>query len=129
VSGQRRLHDGDAIRVGSTLLLFRDPAEHRSSIETATGGIEVTAELTPLQRRILIALCRPVADSGFAAPASNKAIADEVSLSVDAVKGHLRTLFAKLGVASLPQIQKRAALVERAFLLGLVTDEELRRGP
>lgn len=69
--------------------------------------------LTETQRRILTALCRPCADgSRYATPATNQEIADEVYLSVDAVKAHLRALFRKFGVEELPHNQKRARLVE-----------------
>ena len=79
--------------------------------------------LSETQRNVLDALCRPQRLAGpYAAPASNQQIADELYLSVDAVKTHLRTLFHKFGVEDLPQNQKRAKLVERAFQLGLVSE-------
>ena len=52
---------------------------------------------------MLVALCRPLKDSAYAAPATNKAIADEIHLSVDAVKAHLRVLFERFGLDELPQ--------------------------
>ena len=82
--------------------------------------------LSPTQCNILAALCRPYKDGAhYATPASNQAIADELFLSVDAVKTHLRTLFHKFHIEDLPQNQKRAKLVERAFSLGLVSRREL----
>ena len=70
-------------------------------------------QLTDTQHRILVALCRPTrAGNGFAPPATNQEIADEVFLSVDAVKAHLRTLYRKFGIEELPHNQKRARLVE-----------------
>lgn len=70
-------------------------------------------QLTDTQHRILVALCRPArAGNGFAPPATNQVIADEVFLSVDAVKAHLRTLYRKFGIEELPHNQKRARLVE-----------------
>ncbi|MDQ1692447.1 MAG: hypothetical protein QOD87_2555, partial [Pseudonocardiales bacterium] len=69
---------------------------------------------------------RPYGDSAqYAAPASNQTIAGELFLSVDAVKTHLRTLFQKFHIEDLPQNQKRAKLVERAFSLGLVSRRDL----
>ena len=62
----------------------------------------------------------------FAVPATNKQIADELFLSVDAVKSHLRPLFEKFALGDLPQNAKRAALVERALMLGIVTERDLR---
>jgi DNA-binding NarL/FixJ family response regulator len=75
---------------------------------------------------VLVALCRPFKEgAAFATPATNQQIADELTLSVDAVKTHLRALFEKFGVESLPQNQKRVALVERALQSGLVSEREL----
>jgi hypothetical protein len=75
-------------------------------------------QLTDTQHRILKALCRPVGGgSGFAPPATNQEIAEEVFLSVDAVKAHLRTLYRKYGIEDLPHNQKRARLAE-LFLEG-----------
>ena len=77
--------------------------------------------LTPTQRRILVSLCRPVRDSAFATPSTNREIAEEVFLSVDAVKAHLRVLFERFGLQDLPQNQKRARLAAVALLQGIVT--------
>jgi DNA-binding CsgD family transcriptional regulator len=57
----------------------------------------------------------------FATPATNKEIAEEVFLSVDAVKAHLRSLFERFGLENLPQNQKRARLAATALLQGIVT--------
>ncbi len=77
--------------------------------------------LTDTQHRILAALCRPIsAGNHFATPATNQEIAEEVFLSVDAVKGHLRTLYRKFGIEDLPHNQKRARLVELATRGGYI---------
>jgi hypothetical protein len=81
--------------------------------------------LTDTQLGILAALCRPIASGNhFATPATNQEIADEVFLSVDAVKGHLRTLYRKFGIEDLPHNQKRARLVELAIEGGYIKREE-----
>ncbi len=81
--------------------------------------------LTDTQLGILAALCRPIASGNhFATPATNQEIAGEVFLSVDAVKGHLRTLYRKFGIEDLPHNQKRARLVELAIEGGYVKREE-----
>ena len=56
--------------------------------------------LTPAQRRVLVALCRPYKESTFATPASNQQIADELTISVDAVKTTMRKLFELFGLSS-----------------------------
>ena len=120
INGRKRLSDGDAIRIGATVLLFRNP---RSGPEpTVRGSVGVTLEqLSDTQRRVLVALCRPYgASSHLASPASNQQISEELYLSLDAVKANLRAMYQLFGVARLPQNQKRAQLAERAITWGLV---------
>jgi DNA-binding NarL/FixJ family response regulator len=60
---------------------------------------------------VLVALCRPFKDAaGHGMPATNQQIADELVVSVDAVKSNLRALFSAFGIDDLPQNQKRATL-------------------
>jgi hypothetical protein len=85
--------------------------------------------LTDTQLGILAALCKPIASgNSFATPATNQEIAEEVFLSVDAVKGHLRTLYRKFGIEDLPHNQKRARLVELAIAGGYIR-QEVPTGP
>lgn len=126
VVGRRRLRDGDVLRVGQTVIVFRAPAI-AGATETEQGRPSLApATLSPAQRRVLIALCRPYKEPGqFTTPATNKQIAEEVVLTVEAVKTHLRVLSGKFGVQDLPQNQKRAKLVERAFQTGLISQRDL----
>jgi DNA-binding NarL/FixJ family response regulator len=82
-------------------------------------------QLTDTQRRVLVALCRPYRDGDFTTPATNQQIADELYLSVEAVKMHLRTLFGKFALGDLPQNQKRVRLAEAALQDGVVSRREL----
>lgn len=126
VRGHRRLRDGDAIRVGATVLVFRNPRDQESNATKPSSDLLRVVSLTDAQRRVLVALCRPFKDSAvFVTPPTNDQIAGELFLSVDAVKKHLRALFEKFGVEHLPQNEKRARLVERAFAGGLISDREL----
>ena len=124
VHGRRRLRDGDRLRFGRTVVLVRRPAdgEHRAT-ELAMPAVDAPVDLSVRQREVLTALCRPLMGSNpFAAPASNRQIAEELFLSVPAVKLHLRALFDKFGVEELPQNEKRLALVGRARASGLLAD-------
>ena len=125
LTGQRRLRDGDVIAVGSTALAFVAPEEGASQPTVTARGPHIGSALTPAQRRVLVALCRPYGQSAIAAPPSNREIADELVVSVDAVKATLRALFALFGVDQLPQNRKRAALVEAALRTGAVARREL----
>ena len=127
VSGRQRLRDGDRIRVGRTILAYR--AGGTAAVqETHTAGDAASAlSLTETQRRVLIALCRPFHERGsFAAPASNQQIAEELYLSVDAVKMHLSRLFAAFELAEVPQNQKRARLAECVLQYGVISERDLR---
>ena len=123
ISARRRLVDGDLIRVGATVMLFRAPP--RGPAPTVRAGTSVTADqLTDTQRKVLTALCRPYSGAAhLASPASNQQIADELYLSLDAVKANLRAMYQLFGVGALPQNQKRAQLAERAITWGLVRPE------
>ena len=133
VNGERiatrtRLEDRDLIAVGTTGILFRQPASPDSPGGTvAADPTREAMELTDSQRRVLIALCRPYGEGeSFATPATNRAIADEIHLSVDGVKGHLRVLFDRFGLGDLPQNEKRARLAEQALRSGSVRPSDLR---
>lgn len=124
VRGRRRLYDGDILRVGETLLSFCAPGGSTGSTSIVVEAA-LAHEVSPLQREVLRSLCRPYAERGSGPPATNKQIAAEVHLSIEAVKSHLRKLFQKFGLGDLPQNEKRARLVDQAFQLGLVTEREL----
>lgn len=126
ISGRKRLVDGDVLRFGRTVVEYRCPSEGSTAMTSSTPDMPTVDSLTEMQRKILLALCRPYkAGRDFATPASNHEIATEVFLSVDAVKAHLRTLFNRFEIGDLPQNQKRARLVECAFQWGLVAERDL----
>ena len=125
-TGRKRLRDGDEIRFGETIVVFRDPASVEAGETASAPEGPAVDQLTESQRRILLALCRPFKDgSSYATPATNKQIAEEVFLSVDAVKGHLRNLFDRFGLGDVPQNQKRVRLVELAIQRGLISIRDL----
>jgi predicted component of type VI protein secretion system len=125
LAGRRRLADGDALTFGDTIVVYRAPAEAVAETAPATGARAAVA-LSPAQRRVLVALCRPFgAAAPHATPATNRQIADELVLSVEAVKTHLRSLFDKFAVEDLPHNQKRARLVELALQSGTITARDL----
>jgi pSer/pThr/pTyr-binding forkhead associated (FHA) protein len=126
VGRRQRLRDGDVLKLGRTTMVFRDPASAGFS-ETHLGDSDVQPPaLSDAQRRVLTALCRPYKSQGpFTSPATNVQIAEELCLSVEAVKTHLRALFGRFNVDDLPQGHKRAKLVERAFVTGLISERDL----
>jgi hypothetical protein len=112
--GQRTLRDGDVIMVGDTMIGFRHP-ENEPILATVTVPTAAPPEVSDAQRRVLVALCRPIAGDAPSAPATNEQISTELFLSLSAVKGHLRVLFGRFGLEEAPQNQKRLLLAERAL--------------
>jgi DNA-binding CsgD family transcriptional regulator len=124
VIGHHRLKDRDRLCFGETYVEYRDPCvDDRESTERETdrpGAMPVS----PTQRQVLIALCRPVNDSIGALPATNRQIADEVHLSVHAVKAHLRILFERFSLTELPQNEKRARLAHAVLASGVLAPRD-----
>ena len=114
------------IRFGETTVTFRSPEvdDSRGTAVAIAGpdGRRPVEHSAPGPSRPVPPL---PAGTAFASPATNQQIADELFLSVDAVKTHLRVLFAKFGVEQLPQNQKRIRLVERAFYSGVISERDL----
>ncbi len=127
LAGRRRLRAGDRIRIGGALLTFHEFGGGTDDItRVSSGTVPTLRSLTETQRSVLIALCRPYKHGAtFASPASNQSIADELFLSVDAIKTHLRALFSKFGVEDLPQNQKRIRLAELALQSGIISERDL----
>jgi pSer/pThr/pTyr-binding forkhead associated (FHA) protein len=124
LAGRQRLNDGSLMRVGSTLIAFCAPAEPSASTVITDSGSGIVM-VSPAQRRVLVALCRPYLIDGTLSPPGNVALADELFLSVDSIKTHLRALFDAFDLGEATPRQKRAALVERAVRLGIVSSREL----
>jgi pSer/pThr/pTyr-binding forkhead associated (FHA) protein len=132
VHGRRRLRDGDVVRVGHTRLVFRRAvADGEPTYPDGETGDVFLRTLSPTQRRVVEALVRPLSGPwAVGPPATNETIAAEVHLSVDAVKGHLRTLYRRFGLDGLPQNQKRgrlAALLRAGGVTAAPADGALRR--
>ncbi len=124
VRGRIRLKDGDQLRFGKTLVAFREPVVTEGDttfLPEETPSLPITAT----QHNVLIALCRPLRDNPYATPATNSQISSEIHLGVDAIKVHLRSLYRRMGIETLPQNEKRARLAELAIHRGLINAKEL----
>ena len=121
----RRLRHGDEIRIGQTRLVYRDPLTAAGTVTEAEQGAPA---LTPRERDVLVALCRPLlARDMFTEPASTRSIADELVITQAAVKQHLANLYEKFGVAAADE-HRRARLANEALRRGAVSLSELRSG-
>jgi pSer/pThr/pTyr-binding forkhead associated (FHA) protein len=126
IHGRHKLSDGDVMRFGATTVLFRAPRSGGQGVTAAAPEESPAPAVSEAQRRVLVALCRPYKDApAFATPATNQRVAEELFLSLESVKSHMRALFAKFGLEELPQHEKRVRLVERALQSGVVSEQEL----
>lgn len=125
IRGRHRLSDRDRLCFGTTHVTFRESSGAEASESTARPpGAAGQIPLTEIQRKLLIALCRPIIESASTTPATNPQIAAEVHLSVDAVKAHMRDLFVRFGLGELPQNEKRNRLVVAVLASGLVAPHD-----
>jgi hypothetical protein len=124
--GRRRLNDRDVVRVGATELLYRDPVTGAGETPRVSGQAAV-AGITPGQRRVLVALCRPLLDASEpgATPPSNSELAGSLGVSTEAVRSQLKALFKLFELPDLPQNRKRAELARRAMASGVVVPRDL----
>ena len=123
--GRRRLRNGDVVRVGGTLIAYCAPDEPPAGTTSADDSGRALS-ISPAQRRVLVALCRPaLAENSYAAPPANAEPASELFLSVDSIKTHMKALFEAFELDDIPQSRKRATLVERALRLGVVTERDV----
>ena len=123
VIGRRRLRDKDRLVFGATAVTYRETSGGTTQTASAIDS-PAAIPLTPMQRKVLIALCRPVQASASATPATNRQIAEEVYLTVDAVKAHLRVLFERYGLSQRPQNEKRARLVAIVLDAGVLAPRD-----
>jgi len=123
IVGERALHPGDEILLGRLRLLFRGPARGQE-----TAAIAQPPPLTPRERDVLVALCRPLlTGDAFTEPASIRAMAAELVVSEAAVKQHLSRLYDKFDVGP-DADRKRVQLANAAVARGAVKLGDLRTG-
>ncbi|MCA1831840.1 MAG: FHA domain-containing protein [Actinomycetota bacterium] len=119
---ERALNTGDEILLGRLRIVFRGPPRAANK----TQALAEPPSLTPRERDVLVALCRPLLNaSAFTEPASIKAIAEDLVVSEAAVKQHLAHLYDKFGVLE-DEERRRVRLANAAVTLGAVTLGDLQ---
>ena len=114
----RALQHGDELRIGSTRLVYRI-SRPSADDQAVTLAREPAPPLTPREREVLVALCRPVFSGDvLGVPASTRSIAAELVVTEDAVKQHLLRLYQKLKIAEGPN--RRVRLANEIVARGLV---------
>jgi hypothetical protein len=121
---ERPVSSGDEIRVGSTSILFR--SDEPSSEPWTTVSPNPIPSVTPREREVLIALCRPMFSGDvFTEPASIRTIARELFVSEAAVKQHLVHLYDKFDIPGEAE-RRRVRLANEALRRNVVRVAELR---
>jgi len=125
----RALQHGDEVRVGTTRMVYRvsRPSDDDRAVTVAHAP---APPLTPREREVLIALCRPVFTGDvLGVPASTRAIAAELVVTEDAVKQHLLRLYDKFGLSPTTSGNRRVELAREAVLRGAITRGDIETGP
>jgi FHA domain/Bacterial regulatory proteins, luxR family len=128
VLATRPVRPGQEIRIGETALFLRREGDTGTPRE-ATVADKAPPALTPREREVLLALCRPAfSGSPFTEPASVKGVAKELFITEAAVKQHLGNMYDKFGLHDDSE-NRRVRLANEAIRRGAVSIAELRTGP
>ena len=127
--GQRRLRDGEEILLGRSRLIFRDGSESKGPTTDALDP--PPSNLTRMERRVLVELCRPlVSHNIFQPPASVREIAERLYIGKNAVQAHLSNLYDKFGIYDEGNgVSRRVVLANEAMQRGVVTIADLENRP
>ena len=126
VRGEARLRTGDELRLGDSRLTFFAVGDDDTEITAVADG---PPTLTPRERDLLVALCRPLLEgAAFAPPAGIRQMAAELFVSEAAVKFHLANLYDKFGLSEHQDgaPSRRVTLAGEAIRRRAVTIADLR---
>ena len=123
LAGEYRLRSGDEVRLGEARLTFRTEGVPTTEGTQASDG---PPDLTPRERDVLVALCRPMLDrAAFTQPASIRQVASELVVSEAAVKFHLANLYDKFDLRD-TTASRRVQLANEALRRRAVSVTDLR---
>lgn len=119
------LDDGDEIRLGERTWMTFHTLVDTASQRVETVRARAVPDLTPGERRVLVALCAPVLDGdAFTPPATVATVAAELFVTESAVKQQLGRLYLKFEIVGGPD--RRVRLANEALLCGAVRPADLR---
>jgi class 3 adenylate cyclase len=129
VTDRRTLEDGDILRFGETLVLYRAPlvtdvrplqwGDPRSTTASAVA-MPAAVFLSETQQRVLAALCGVLEEDEKTMGSPDVEIAKQLSLDVQAVRENLWALSHVFDTEAFPEEQRVARMVERARDSGIV---------
>jgi pSer/pThr/pTyr-binding forkhead associated (FHA) protein len=122
----RPVRPGQEIRIGETALFLR--REGVTESRESTVADQAPPALTPREREVLLALCRPAfSGAPFTEPASVRDIAKDLYITEAAVKQHLGNMYDKFGLHGGAE-SRRVQLANEAIRRGAVSIADLRGG-
>lgn len=124
ITGAAVLRDGDELRLGSSILVFR--SEHARREVDSTVRSDSPPELTRREREVLAILCgAEVQRDLFTEPPSIREMARRLFISEAAVKQHLAHLYDKFGIHE--GSRRRTQLANEAIRRGVIPRTDASR--
>jgi hypothetical protein len=125
LTGRRRLHDGDLLRVGRTLFAYCNPESAAIGPTLVPGELGSSPRFSEQQQRILRALCRPLLSDGEGIdPATDEDVAAATGVPLHIVAVELDHLGRAFGLDDMPRTDQRAEVALLALRSGLVGADE-----
>jgi hypothetical protein len=111
------LHNGDDIRVGSTVITYRD----YSDLDPSTVKPKPAPEITKTERAVLKQLCHKYFNKSLTkAPATRDEMANALFVGTAAIQAHLTNLYVKFDIEG-KRGDKRVLLAEDVIRRGVIT--------
>jgi pSer/pThr/pTyr-binding forkhead associated (FHA) protein len=121
LDGQRRLHDGDQVRCGQTVIQFCHARNVSVEMTLVPGELSATPRFSQQQQQILQELCRPLMGDGDGlTPSADDEIAEKLGTDQKTVTTELEHLARQFGLSEMPFFERRAEIAILALRSGLV---------
>jgi FHA domain len=119
--GRRRLHDGDLVRIGQTVIAFCSPGLRGSIVTMVPGELSSTPRFSDQQQQILRSLCAPLMGDGEGVePHSDEQISEATGVPLAVVAAEIDHLGRSFGLMDMPRPERRAEIALLALRAGLV---------
>jgi pSer/pThr/pTyr-binding forkhead associated (FHA) protein len=119
--GRRRLHDGDLVKIGQTVIAFCSPGLRGSIVTMVPGELSSTPRFSDQQQQILRSLCAPLLGDGEGVePLSDEEIAEATGVPLAVVVSEIDHLGRSFGLTDMPRPERRAEIALLALRAGLV---------
>jgi pSer/pThr/pTyr-binding forkhead associated (FHA) protein len=125
LDGQRRLHDGDLVRCGQTVIQFCHARNVSVEMTLVPGELSATPRFSQQQQQVLQELCRPLMGDGDGlTPSADDEIAERLGTDQKTVTTELEHLARQFGLSEMPFFERRAEIAILALRSGLVKADE-----